>query len=464
MENFNTDWNMPDEEMQQPAKPVSPFADAPYESAYCEQQPTSVTEMKAKKPGKRLLSVVLVIALVVIACGATAVGVSMYWDQKLEALDDAMEDKLEALQDKIGALQSGNAGFVTAPTVEGALTPGAVYAQNVQAVVAISNQALTTNIYGQVSQTASSGSGFIISENGYVVSNYHVVEGASKLTVLTSDGKEYDAQLVGYDAANDLAVLKIEGEGFPYVKLGSSDALSVGDQVLAIGNPLGELTSTLTVGYVSAKDRAVNTDGTYLNMLQTDAAINSGNSGGPLFNSFGEVVGITTAKYSGTSNSGATIEGIGFAIPIDDVADMIQDLVKQGYVSGAYLGVMVRDMDSAVSQAYGLPMGVYVEEVTKGTCAEAAGIQAKDIIIGLAGEDIESMSQLTRVLRDLEPGQTTTITIYRGGAQLELNITLDEKPHDTQQVEPTQPSEQTVTPEQDYFSDWFDNVFPGFGG
>lgn len=464
MENFEFDLNAPQEENQQQKKPASPFADSPYESAYTQQTFAPAKEKKTLKVGKRLISVALVVALIVLTFGATAVGVSVYWNQKLEILDDAMEDKLEALQDKIGALQGGNAGSVISPTVEGALTPGAVYAQNVQAVVAISNQALTTNIYGQVSQTASSGSGFIISDDGYVVSNYHVVEGASKLSVLTSDGKEHEAQLVGYDATNDLSVLKIEGEGFPYVKLGSSDALSVGDQVMAIGNPLGELTSTLTVGYVSAKDREVNTDGTYLNMLQTDAAINSGNSGGPLFNCYGEVVGITTAKYSGTSNSGATIEGIGFAIPIDDVAGMIQDLMKQGYVSGAYLGVMVRDMDSAVSQAYGLPMGVYVDEVTKGGCAEAAGVQAKDIIIGLAGQEVESMSQLTRVLRDLEPGETTTITVYRSGTQIEMNITLDEKPHDNQQEQATQPNEQTVTPDQNNFGDWFNNFFPGFGG
>lgn len=464
MDNFEHDWNNAQEETQQPKKSVSPFADSPYESAYTEQQVAPVTEKKTKKTGKRIISVALVIVLIVLACGVTAAGVSAYWNQKLDILDDVMEDKVALLQEKIDALQNGNAGSVIVPTVDGALTPGAVYAQNVKAVVAISNQALTTNIYGQVSQTASSGSGFIISEDGYVVSNYHVVEDANKLTVITFDGTEYDAQLVGFDATNDLAVLKIEAEGLSYVKLGSSDALSVGDQVMAIGNPLGELTSTLTVGYVSAKDREVNTDGTYLNMLQTDAAINSGNSGGPLFNCFGEVVGITTAKYSGTSNSGATIEGIGFAIPIDDVEGMIEDLINQGYVSGAYLGVMVRDMDSSVSQAYGLPMGAYVDQVTQGSCAEAAGIKAKDIIIGLAGQKINSMSQLTRALRDLEPGETTTITVYRGGAQLDLAITLDEKPKNTQQEQPTEPNEQTVTPDQNDFNDWFGNFFPGFGG
>lgn len=457
MDNIYSEWNKEPNEETQPQKPVSPFADSPYVSAAPRQE--TVQPKKTRKSGKAVISFALVLALVAVACGITAVCVSAYWDHKMEVYDDAVENKLDVLQDKLDAFQHSSGGTGSVAGQDGALTPGQVYALNVQAVVAISNQSLTTNIYGQVSQTASSGSGFIISDSGYVVSNYHVVEGATKLSVIMYDSKEYEAQLVGYDATNDLAVLKIEGEDFPYVKLGSSDALAVGDQVMAIGNPLGELTSTLTVGYISAKDRAVNTEGSYMNMLQTDAAINSGNSGGPLFNSNGEVVGITTAKYSGTSNSGATIEGIGFAIPIDDVAGMIEDLVERGYVSGAYLGVMVRDMDPTVAQTYGLPTGVYVEEVTQGSCADTAGVQAKDIIINLAGHDIGSMSELTRVLRDLEPGESTTITVYRSGSKVHLNITLDEKPRDAQQ-EQTQTQQPTVAPDQDFFDDWFGSLFP----
>ena len=184
-----------------------------------------------------------------------------------------------------------------AATPDGLYTPQQVYAMNVDAVVAVTSVGTTTT-FGQTSKTTSSGSGFIVSANGFVVTNYHVIEGGKEIKVITSDSVVHKAMVVGYDETNDVAVLKVEGENFPAVVLGSSDELNVGDQVMAIGNPLGELTSTLTVGYVSAKDRVINTDGTYINMLQTDAAINSGNSGGPLFNLYGEVIGITTAKYT----------------------------------------------------------------------------------------------------------------------------------------------------------------------
>lgn len=448
-------------EQTQP-KAASPFADSPYESTY---QPSPVQAAPAKKPkdrktGKRLMCLLLVAALLAVGCGVTSVCVSLYWNGRMQTMNDAFDNKLAVMQEKLESVQSGGSAGA-AGTQEGSVAPGQVYSQNVQAVVAISNQSLTTNIYGQVSETASSGSGFIISADGYVVSNYHVVAGATKLSVITSDSTSYEAELVGVDSTNDLAVLKIDGEDLPCVTLGSSDALKVGDMVMAIGNPLGELTSTLTVGYVSAKDRVVNTDGSYMNMLQTDAAINSGNSGGPLFNAAGEVVGITTAKYSGTSTSGATIEGIGFAIPIDDVIGIVEDLVEHGYITGAYLGVMVRDVDAAVAQTYGLPTGAYVEEVTKGTCAERAGIQAKDIIVNIGGYDVSSLSELSRVLRRFEAGQTTTITVYRGGGQVHLEITLDEKPRSTgtENAEPTQ--EPTVSGSMD---DWFGNMFPGFGG
>ena len=259
--------------------------------------------------------------------------------------------------------------------------------------------------------------------------------------------------------------MKIEATGLPYVKLGSSDELVVGDRVAAIGNPLGELTSTLTVGYVSAKDRSINTDGTSMNMLQTDAAINSGNSGGPLFNMKGEVVGITTAKYSGTSNSGATIEGIGFAIPMDDVAAMIEDLIEKGYVSGAYLGVVVLDVTSEDAQKYGLPLGALVQEVSPGFAAERSGVQARDIIVDVGGCPVSSVAELTKALRNYEAGQETVITVYRSGEKVVLTVTLDERPISTsstleQDVQPTQPqTEQNVDP-FDSFQDFF---WPFFG-
>ncbi len=462
---------------------LSPFADSPYEMPHVQQsaapeprpqpEPAPVQEApipagkKAKSPLlKRVVAILLVVGLVFVGCVITAACVSIYWNGQLETLNKVVDNKLAVMQEQMQDQSSGSSIKPAVPQ-EG-MTPGQVYEKNVKAVVAVSNQSLMTNLFGQVSETASSGTGFIISEDGYIVTNYHVVEGATTLKVITWDEKEHPATLVGGDATNDLAVLKIEETGLPYTTIGSSDQLAVGDQVAAIGNPLGELTSTLTVGYVSAKDRAVNTDGSYINMLQTDAAINSGNSGGPLFNMAGEVVGITTAKYSGTSNSGATIEGIGFAIPIDDVIGMIEDLISNGYIGGAYLGVMVRDVDASVAQMYGLPMGALVDNVTLGSCAAKAGVQPKDIIVNLGGYSVSSISELTRVLRRFEAGESTTITVFRGGMEVHLEITLDDKPQTTTQpteTEPTEPAEQPVQPDQDTDS-WMDRFFPffGFGG
>ena len=222
-----------------------------------------------------------------------------------------------------------------------------------------------------------------------------MVEGASRLTVITFMGDEYEARLVGFDQMNDVAILKVEAAGLPTVTIGSSDELIVGDQVVAIGNPLGELTSSLTVGYISAKDRTINTDGNLINMMQTDAAINPGNSGGPLFNMKGEVIGITTAKYSGSTGSGASIEGIGFAIPIADVMSMTEDLIANGYrTNQAYLGVSVRDLPADTAAMYSLPTGSYILEVTEGSCAQAAGIQPKDIIIAIGEYPVEGNSTL----------------------------------------------------------------------
>jgi serine protease Do len=232
----------------------------------------------------------------------------------------------------------------------------------------------------------------------------------------------------------------------------------VGDQVVAIGNPLGELTSTLTVGYVSAKERDVTTDGKTINMIQTDAAINSGNSGGPLFNSKGEVVGITTAKYSGNSSSGASIEGIGFAIPIDDVMPLVDDFINYGYINSAYLGVMVSEMDAATANYYGLPVGAYVQEVTPGNCAEAAGVKAKDIIVAVGDYDVKNVSDLTKVLRKFKAGDETTITVFRSGQKLTLPITLDEKPRENTTQTPAAP-ENGKLPENGSYEDWYNYFF-----
>ena len=230
-----------------------------------------------------------------------------------------------------------------------ALTPAQVYAANVDACVGIT-VSTTTNVFGYTTTAAATGSGFVITRDGYIVTNHHVIEEAAKdktvpITVSFQNGESYKAKLVGSEADNDVAVLKIEAQGLTPVVLGDSDKLVVGEAVYAIGNPLGELTYSLTDGLVSALDRVITTgsgnNATSLNMLQTNCAINSGNSGGPLFNAYGEVIGITTAKMS-SSGSSASVEGLGFAVPINDVKAIIKDLIEHGYVTGKpYMGVQI---------------------------------------------------------------------------------------------------------------------------
>lgn len=450
----------------------SPFADSPYinqNSQYSQPPYADYVQKKAKNKeknggaGKRVLCALLTVLLVLGSCGATAYFLNGYWEQKLALQKDAFQNKLTAMQEQIDSVKlpvGAGSGDTTAPQT-GLMTPGQVYSMNVDSVVMI-----YAMISGQQGSGYSTGSGFVITADGYVVTNYHVVEGASQISFTTTDEKQHEATLVGYDRTNDIALLKAEAEDLQPVKLGSSDALQVGDQVVAIGNPLGELTSTLTVGYISAKERIVTTDGTSINMMQTDAAINSGNSGGPLFNMKGEVIGITTAKYSGTSSSGASIEGVGFAIPMDDVADMLEDLKVYGYVTGAYMGVSVRDVSAALAQEYNLPLGARIEDVVEGGSAHRAGLQAADIIINLGGYDISSVSDLTRALRKFEAGQTTTVTVYRSGAEVDISITLDEKPQETSTEPATEPSQQepqTVVPGMDPFGDWYDYIAPFFG-
>ena len=220
-----------------------------------------------------------------------------------------------------------------------------VYAANVNSTVGITTSVITTNFFGMRTSGAAAGSGFIISEDGYIVTNYHVVENGTSIKVTTFDNQSYDATLVGYDESNDVAVLKIAAKGLTPVTMGSSEDLNVGDEVVAIGNPLGELTFSLTKGNVSAKDRTVTLSGNVtMKLIQTDAAINSGNSGGALFNMYGEVVGITNAKYSSSSSTGeASIDNIGFAIPLDSVKTIITDIIEKGYAAKPYIGVQLSD-------------------------------------------------------------------------------------------------------------------------
>ena len=330
------------------------------------------------------------------------------------------------------------------------LTPAQVYQANVASCVGIT-VSTTTNIYGYTTTSAATGSGFVLTADGYIVTNHHVIEQAAQdssvpITVSFQSGESYTAKLVGSESDNDVAVLKIEAEGLTPVVLGDSDKLVVGEAVYAIGNPLGELTYTLTDGIVSALDRVITTgsgsDATSLNMLQTNCAINSGNSGGPLFDRYGQVIGITTAKMSNSSSSSATVEGLGFAVPINDVKDIIQDLIEHGYVTGKpYMGVSVSSVSESDAKRYGLQVGAYVESVESGSCAEKAGLQVGDIIIAMDDTEINTHSALVAAKATYRAGDTVTLKIMRDHQAMERQLTFDEEQpaQETQQQTQTQP-------------------------
>ena len=332
------------------------------------------------------------------------------------------------------------------------LTAQEVYGINVDAVCGIATE-VTTNVFGQTASTAVVGSGFVLTEDGYVVTNNHVVEGTDNVSVKLHDGSTYPAEVVGGDSLSDVALLKIEAEGLSHVAVGDSDAIAVGEGCIAIGNPLGELTFTMTGGYVSALPREINISGKPISMFQTDAAINAGNSGGPLFDMAGNVIGITSAKISGITGSGASIEGVGFAIPINEALRVVYDLQEYGYVRGrAFLGVTVKELDAATADTYGLPVGPIVQSVVADSCADKAGIAVKDIILRFNGRMVQTYTQLMSALNKCSAGDEVTLRIYRAGAELDVTLTLDERPEE-QTVRNVEQGDVDNTEEYSYYYD-----------
>ena len=308
------------------------------------------------------------------------------------------------------------------------LTAPEIYAAYVGSTVGITTEVVTTNGWGQPVSQAAAGSGFVITEDGYILTNYHVIEDASSIQVSFIDGSSYDAELVGGESENDIAVLKIEATGLTPVVIGDSDNVKVGEQVVAIGNPLGELTYSMTSGIISAKDRSITMEnGEVMNMIQTDTAINSGNSGGPLFDMYGQVIGITSAKLSGSSSSSATIEGLGFAIPINDVKGMVEDIMENGYVTGKpYMGITVSTVPESISERYGMSQGALVESVDESSCAAKAGLEKGDIITAMDGQTVISSAELVEAKKAYRAGDTVTLEVERSGEKLELTLTFDE--------------------------------------
>ena len=343
------------------------------------------------------------------------------------------------------------------------MEPAEVYASTVNSVVSINTTATAgTNIFGQTVETASAGSGFIISSDGYIVTNYHVVKGATSVKVTLYSGDTYDATVIGGDSDYDVAVIKINASGLPAVTLGNSADVNVGDTVLAIGNPLGELTFSMSQGIVSCCDRAINVDGTPFNMIQVDASINPGNSGGPLVNLYGEVVGIVSAKYSSYSNT--TVEGLGFAIPISDVRAIITDIIENGQVTGkAYLAIKAGTMTEQMAAQYDIDIteGVFVYSTESGGAGEKAGLQLGDVITKLNDTTITSMTDLTMAKKGYKAGDTVTLTVYRSGEYITLDLTFDQQPQTTGE-DTEQDSQQNPQQGSDYsdlFRDFYNYYF-----
>ena len=343
------------------------------------------------------------------------------------------------------------------------MEPAEVYASTVNSVVSINTTATAgTNIFGQTVETASAGSGFIISSDGYIVTNYHVVKGATSVKVTLYSGDTYDATVIGGDSDYDVAVIKINASGLPAVTLGNSADVNVGDTVLAIGNPLGELTFSMSQGIVSCCDRAINVDGTPFNMIQVDASINPGNSGGPLVNLYGEVVGIVSAKYSSYSNT--TVEGLGFAIPISDVQAIITDIIENGQVTGkAYLAIKAGTMTEQMAAQYDIDIteGVFVYSTESGGAGEKAGLQLGDVITKLNDTAITSMTDLTMAKKSYKAGDTVTLTVYRSGEYITLDLTFDQQPQTTGE-DTEQDIQQTPQQGSDYsdlFRDFYNYYF-----
>ena len=306
---------------------------------------------------------------------------------------------------------------------------------------------------GYVQSKMSSGSGIIIRHDGYVITNNHVIDGASEITVTTIAGQNFAAKVVGRDSRTDIAVLKADNDtALPFAELGDSSTLRVGEMALAIGNPLREeLAGTLTVGYISAINRSMVIDGKQMTMLQTDAAINPSNSGGALLNMKGQVIGINTAK-----STGYDVEGLGFAIPINEAKPIIESIIQHGYVTGrVVIGLKGQTVTEAIAKANDLPVGVYIKEIVSGSAAEKAGLRTGDVITACDGQAVTTIDEINKIRDSHKVGETLTMQIDRNGQTLTVSVVLqEEKPEDTEQKQTEQ--EQQQQPQQIPFPfSWF---------
>lgn len=437
------------------------YRNYPYSNVSQQYNPQIIPQKKTRGSAAKVVALALCCSLVGGAAGAG--GFAAYDMLRGNAGANVPAETTEALN--VAAVNVGEREDTTIKKVSvdtsKVLSAAEIYAANVNSTVGITTS-VTTNFFGQQTQQAASGSGFILTSDGYIVTNYHVVEGAESIKVTTYDNNAYDAKLVGYDESNDIAVLKVEAKNLKPVVIGNSDNMNVGDSVVAIGNPLGELTFSLTSGAVSALNRNITIENTAMTLIQTDCAINSGNSGGALFNSHGEVIGITNAKYSSSGrNSGSSIDNIGFAIPMNSVYGIVTSIIEKGYIEKVYIGVSVSSYSNSRKNNSGENVqGLVVESVVKDGPAEEAGLEAGDIITALDGEKITVSSELTTMLAKHSAGDVVTLTVIRDGETLKIEVKLGVR-QQAALPEKDSSSDSQDDPSQD---DRDDQRFPGFPG
>lgn len=419
--------------------------------------PAMVRVKEKKKSGK---GVVIILAVALASFGAGSLYTSYNWIQNQNVSMQGAETSSEGGITK----PSTNVSQTSVKKEGSALSVSEVANLVSNSVVEISTESVANDMFMRQYVTEGAGSGVIISADGYIATNNHVIQGASKITVRLADGKEYEAKLIGTDAQTDVAVVKIEGVTLQPATLGDSSQLAVGDTAIAIGNPLGELGGTVTNGIISALDREIILENQTMTLLQTNAAINPGNSGGGLFNDQGELIGLVVAK-----SAGSNVEGLGFAIPANVVREVVDSIINVGYVQGRpVLGISVVSIDSAqMAYQYGVNrMGVYVAQLTEGTKAESSGLEVGDCIVAVDDVEITTSSDLTKILQSHKVGDEVKVTVSRNGKILTAQVELSEsKP--TQTTTQDQSNQSSEVPEsnssqnQGGLSD-IENFFKGF--
>ena len=433
----------------------------------------SYQPQKKKSAGKKIVTGIVAILCVAAIATTSIVGYTLVTGKKLVTTSD--NSSSVASKTSTEAESASSVDRTNLPTLEQLSTPSdALSIPEIVEKVSPSVVGISCIVDG----SSCTGTGIIMSEDGYIITNAHVVDGASSISVLLpenylpknessskSDSSEiesdeenltYTAELVGADDQTDIAVLKIEKTGLTAVEFGTSSEIQVGELSIVIGNPLGfSLANSVTAGIISATDRSLTVEDRTMNLIQTDASINSGNSGGPLINAYGQVIGITSAKVSSAYG-----EGLGFAIPIDDALPIIQDLMENGYVTGRpSLGLSGTDVSSTLSQYYGIPQGFLVKSVTEGSGADKAGIQENDIVIGINDTVISSISELNEIKNKFSVGDTVKLTIYRNSKMIDVDVVLGEA---TGEIESN--DEQNGNNNNNYgYNYGYDDFYNGFG-